>query len=70
MRARVGDPPFGATAPADRPPVWVRVPDRVPDRAPRRPDAHEPDADEPEARQTWLVDSFEIVAPRYPWRRE
>jgi hypothetical protein len=22
-----------------------------------------------ETRKTWLVDSFEIVAPRYPWQK-
>lgn len=43
-------------------PRWVR--------ASGRPVAARRDDEAPESRATWLVDSFEIVAPRYPWKQE
>ncbi|WP_433267391.1 hypothetical protein ACQPZF_01360 [Actinosynnema sp. CS-041913] len=61
MRVRLGDAPSGATVPALGPPEWVRATTRA---------ARRPDVTEGEARQTWLVDSFDLVVPRYPWQRD
>ncbi|CAL9655680.1 hypothetical protein SUDANB95_06750 [Actinosynnema sp. ALI-1.44] len=61
VRVRLGDAPPAARLPEVEP-RWVRASGRS--ATPRRDD------EAPEARATWLVDSFEIVAPRYPWKRE
>ncbi|MEJ2852775.1 MULTISPECIES: hypothetical protein [unclassified Saccharothrix] len=60
VRVRLGDAPPAVRLPDPGEPRWVRASGSKP--APRD--------DEPEARTTWLVDSFEIVAPRYPWQRD
>lgn len=59
VRVRLGEAPPAVRLP-DGEPRWVRASSGTP--ATRD--------DEPEARTTWLVDSFEIVTPRYPWKRD
>jgi hypothetical protein len=69
VRVRVGDAPPPAVPPADGAPRWVRAGAR----APRASVSASPDpvtsSSEAETRETWLVDSFEIVVPRYPWQK-
>ncbi|MFI9810630.1 hypothetical protein [Saccharothrix variisporea] len=60
VRVRLGDAPPAIRVPDQGEPRWVRA-------SGEKPTARD---DEPEARTTWLVDSFEIVAPRYPWKRD
>ncbi|MFD0199688.1 MULTISPECIES: hypothetical protein [Saccharothrix] len=70
VRVRLGDaPPLPAVPVTDSEPRWARATGRaaVVDR-PARTAAD--DASETETRKTWLVDSFELVVPRYPWQKE
>ena len=70
MRVRVGDPPPPAPPITDGEPRWVRATRRAAVAAPPRSvDADVVVASEPETRETWLVDSFELVVPRYPWQK-
>lgn len=69
VRVRVGDPPPPAMPITDSEPRWVRVTRRAAVVAPPR--AAEADAaPDAETRKTWLVDSFELVVPRYPWQKD
>lgn len=69
VRVRVGDPPPPALPITDSEPRWVRATRRAAAVTPPR----SPDADAgtgSETRETWLVDSFELVVPRYPWQKD
>jgi hypothetical protein len=68
VRVRVGDPPPPAVPPTGGEPRWVRATRRTAAVTP--PGSADPVvASESEARETWLVDSFELVVPRYPWQK-
>lgn len=60
VRARAGDPPAGRPAPSAREPKWVRASISTP--AVARPRVARDD--EPDQPRTWLVDSFDLPAPR------
>ncbi|MEU4445085.1 hypothetical protein AB0K14_02315 [Actinosynnema sp. NPDC050801] len=70
VRVRVGDAPPPAAPVTDGEPRWVRVTTRGTGAAAERP-AGPASAfpSEAETRETWLVDSFELVVPRYPWQK-
>ncbi|MEU4763788.1 hypothetical protein AB0H12_11070 [Actinosynnema sp. NPDC023794] len=68
VRVRVGDPPPPAIPITDSEPRWVRATRRAAVAAPPR-SADGGTGSEPETRTTWLVDSFELVVPRYPWQK-
>lgn len=64
----MGDPPPPPIPITDSEPRWVRATRRHAVAAPPRPADGEAVA-ESETRKTWLVDSFELVVPRYPWQK-
>ncbi|WP_158848029.1 hypothetical protein [Saccharothrix deserti] len=71
VRVRVGDVPPPARPVADSEPRWVRAGIRTVVSAappPARSAESEPES-ESLTPETWLVDSFELVVPRYPWQK-
>ncbi|MBB5807084.1 hypothetical protein F4560_006852 [Saccharothrix ecbatanensis] len=70
VRVGIGDPPPPSGPLPDGEPRWVRASARaVAVTAPPSAVRSESDTSDLETRKTWLVDSFEIVAPRYPWQK-
>ncbi|MGH3860010.1 hypothetical protein [Actinokineospora sp.] len=61
VRARAGDPPPRPPSPSVEP-KWVRATMNAPAVAAARPRVIR--EDEPELPRTWLVDSFDLPAPR------
>lgn len=72
VRVAIGDPPPPAGPLPDGEPRWVRASARgvaAPSGAVASSAAESPESADLETRETWLVDSFEIVTPRYPWQK-
>ncbi|MER5268865.1 hypothetical protein ABTZ99_42910 [Actinosynnema sp. NPDC002837] len=70
VRVRVGDPPPPALPITGSEPRWVRATRRAAVAPPPRAAAAGEAGSESETRKTWLVDSFELVVPRYPWQKD
>ncbi|ONI81930.1 hypothetical protein ALI22I_37730 [Saccharothrix sp. ALI-22-I] len=68
VRVGVGDVPPPAVPLPEGKSRWVRATTRTakPAVAPPSRSAES----ESETRETWLVDSFELVVPRYPWQKD
>ncbi|WP_156077389.1 hypothetical protein [Saccharothrix sp. NRRL B-16314] len=70
VRVRTGDPPPPSAPLPGGEPRWARASARDVIAPAVSSDPPGPvDQVDMETRKTWLVDSFEIVTPRYPWQK-